>query len=93
MLFRSCTADSQCTNAAFPKCRQRNPGAFAQGPVRTITETGSSPNVCIADQAPHNSTLVSVFCIPPSFNGTVDPAADLPGPGAVALIGQAQLIP
>jgi hypothetical protein len=88
-----CTADAQCTNTTFPKCRQRNPGAFGQGPARTITEGGSPAGVCIADQAPHSSTLVSVFCIPPSFNTTVDPAADLPGPGAVALPGQAQLIP
>ena len=88
-----CTADSQCTNPSFPKCRQRTSGAFGQGPARTITEAGSPAGVCIADQAQHNSSLVSVFCIPPAFNATVDSAADLPGPGAVALPGHAQLIP
>jgi len=38
------------------------------------------------------STLVSVFCIPPSYNGTVDAATDLPGAGAVALPCNAQVI-
>ena len=88
-----CTSDAQCTTAPNTKCRQRNPGAFGQGPARTITESGSPAGACIADQAQHNSTLSSVFCIPPAFNSTVDSAADLPGPGAVALIGQAQLVP
>ncbi len=39
------------------------------------------------------STLVSVFCVPPTFNALVDNSADLPGPGAVALPGQSQLLP
>jgi hypothetical protein len=30
---------------------------------------------------------VSVFCIPPSFNGIIDGAADIPGPGSVSLPG------
>ena len=38
-------------------------------------------------------TLVSIFCIPPSFTQTVDAAADLPGPGAVAIPGMAQALP
>src|SRR5262249_61914528 len=88
-----CTSAAQCKTAPNTKCRQRNPGAFGQGPARTITESGSPAGACIADQAQHNSTLSSVFCIPPAFNSTVDSAADLPGPGAVALIGQAQLVP
>ena len=45
------------------------------------------------DGAAHASTLVSVFCIPPTFNGAIDAAADLPGPGAVSLPGHAQLLP
>ena len=43
--------------------------------------------------APVASTLVSIFCIPPSYNLLVDSAGDLPGPGAVALFGNAQLLP
>jgi hypothetical protein len=88
----ACTSDAPCTTAPFTKCRQRNPGAFTVGAARTIIETGS-PAGCIADELPHASKLVSVFCIPPAFNSTVDAAADLPGPGAVALDGVAQALP
>ncbi|TMA50503.1 MAG: hypothetical protein E6J76_11985 [Deltaproteobacteria bacterium] len=88
-----CTADAQCTIAPFTKCRQRTSGAFGQGPARTITEVGTPAGVCLGDGAAHTSTLVSTFCIPPAFNATVDAAADLPGPGAVALPGDAQFIP
>jgi hypothetical protein len=90
---RPCTTDSQCTTAPFTTCRQRTSGAFAQGPARTITETGSPAGACISDGAVRASTLVSVFCIPPAYNATVDAAGDLPGPGAVALPGQAQFVP
>ena len=86
-----CMADADCTDPNFPACRQRDSGAFGQGPARTITENGSPANACIADGTPHTSTLVSVFCIPPTFNGLVDGAGDLPGPGAVALPGSTQL--
>jgi len=88
-----CTADAQCTIAPFTKGRQRTSGAFSQGPARTITEVGTPAGVCLGDGAAHTSTLVSTFCIPPAFNATVDAAADLPGPGAVALPGDAQFIP
>jgi hypothetical protein len=37
------------------------------------------------------STLVSIFCIQPTFDATVDAAGDLRGPGAVSLVGTAQL--
>src|SRR5262249_54308849 len=88
-----CTSDAQCTTAPNTKCRQRNPGAFGQGPARTITESGSPAGACHAAQAQHNPTPPTGFPIPPAFNSTVASAADLPGPGAVALIGQAQLVP
>ncbi|TMB20633.1 MAG: hypothetical protein E6J71_09300 [Deltaproteobacteria bacterium] len=87
-----CTSDSQCTVAPNTKCRQRNSGAFGQGPARTITSSGSPAGVCIDDGATHASTLVSVFCIPPTFNPTVDGAGDLPGPGAVGLPGESQIV-
>jgi hypothetical protein len=89
----ACTSDAPCTTVPFTKCRQRNPGAFLQGPARTIIETGSPAGVCIDDGAVNPATLVSVFCIPPAFNATVDAAADLPGPGAVALQGASQFLP
>jgi hypothetical protein len=34
---------------------------------------------------------VSIFCIQPTFTAAVDSAADLPGPGSVALKGQASV--
>jgi len=36
---------------------------------------------------------VSVFCIPPAYDSTTDTNGGLPGPGAVALPGMAQLVP
>jgi hypothetical protein len=89
----ACTNNSQCTNASFPSCKQRNSGAFGVGNARTITETGTSANACLADGLAHNATLVSVFCIPPAFNATVDSVGDLPSPGAVSLPGQSQILP
>ena len=87
---------SACTdgNSSWPDCQQRNPGAFgpAGGGARTITETGA-PAGNMTDGAGHASTLVSAFCIQPTFNPTVDAAGDLPGPGAVSLPGTAQLLP
>ena len=52
----------------------------------TITEVGT-PGGDLGDQNGHPGTMVSVFCIPPSFNPIIDPNADIPGPGAVALPG------
>src|SRR5207245_3323971 len=86
------TTDSQCTDATVAFCRQRTSGAFAQGPARTISETGSPAGVCIDDGTSHAANLVSVFCVPPTFNAMVDAAGDLPGPGAVSLTGVSQLI-
>ena len=47
----------------------------------------------MTDGAAHALTLASIFCIPPTFNATVDAAGDLPGPGAVTLSGTGQLLP
>src|SRR5207249_4487395 len=66
----TCTANGL---GAWPDCEQRNQGAFGLGGggVETITETGM-PSGAISDGAAHASTLVSIFCIPPSFNAGVD---------------------
>jgi len=87
----TCTANGL---GAWPDCEQRNQGAFGLGGggVETITETGM-PSGAISDGAAHASTLVSIFCIPPSFNAGVDLGFDWPAPGAVALPGTAQLKP
>jgi len=89
----SCTADGQCTNGNFRSCRQHSNGAFRNNAATTITETGTSPNVCIGDGLNHAATLVSVFCIPPSYNTIVDPSGEIPGPGAVSLPGTSKFIP
>jgi len=77
-------------SGTWPDCQQHNPGAFGFGTAKTITETGA-PGSDITDGMGHPSTLVSIFCVPPTFNGSVDNTGDLPGPGAVSLPGMAQL--
>src|SRR6266403_1782390 len=90
----ACTSNTACP-AAYPDCVQRNPGAFGPvgGGAHTITETGAPAAGDLTDGMGHPSTLVSIFCIQPTFNATVDAAGDLPGPGAVSLFGTAQLLP
>jgi len=94
--FAGSGSPTTCTdgNGSWPDCQQRNPGAFgpAGGGAHTITETGA-PAGNMTDGAGHASTLVSIFCIRPTFNATVDAAGDLPGSGAVSLPGTAQLLP
>jgi hypothetical protein len=87
----ACNSDSDCA-APYATCQQRNAGAFgpAGGGAHTITLTGS-PAGNLTDGAGHASTLVGTFCIPPTFNPTVDAAGDLPGPGAVSLVGTSKL--
>jgi hypothetical protein len=68
-------------SGAFETCEQLSNGAFgpAGGAVLTISAVGvpAGPNFVSSGR------LVSIFSIPPTFNGTVDSAADLPGPGAI----------
>jgi len=89
---KPCTSSADCTDGSgtWPDCQQHNPGAFQFGTAKTITETGSAAGD-LTDGAGHASTLVSIFCVPPTFNGSVDNTGDLPGPGAVSLPGTAQL--
>src|SRR5262249_17798707 len=89
----SCTADSECTNGSFSSCRQQSNGASRNVFATTITETGTPANSGIAVGADHSAPLVSVFCIPPSYNPIVDPSGELPGPGAVSLPGTSKYIP
>ena len=92
-----CTSDADCANVCppggFPKCKQRNSGAFAVGAARTINETGSPAGAVMTNDPAAPSNLASVFCIVPTFNSAVDGSADLPGPGAACLAGQMQLLP
>jgi hypothetical protein len=81
---------SDCSGT-FESCEQRNNGAFGPngGANRTLTEIGSPVAGILGGSA--SGTIVSLFAIPPTFNATVDAAADLPGPGAVALPGTGDL--
>jgi hypothetical protein len=90
--FENGAAVAACSDPSFGSCEQQTQGAFGPngGAVKTITAVGA-PGGDLNDSAGHASTLVSVFCIPPTFNATIDAAANLPGPGAVALPGSAAL--
>jgi hypothetical protein len=88
-----CDSGSDCS-APYESCAQRTPGAFGPGQAPTqINVFGLPDGLCLGDGALHDSTLVSIFDIPPTFNATVDAAGDLPGPGAAMLQGDAQLLP
>jgi hypothetical protein len=85
-----CTDDSDCT-APYESCAQRGPGAFSNSAMTRITVAGSTDGQCLADGQPHAAELVDVFCIPPTFDGWIDSATDLPGPGVALLQGEVQL--
>jgi hypothetical protein len=85
-----CSSDADCTPPF--NCVQRSSGAFHE-PAASVVEQGSPAGPLATNGSPVPATLVSVFCVPPSFNGTIDPIADLPGPGAVSLPGVVQLLP
>ena len=94
---KPCQSDADCRPPISPgepreACMQRVGGAFGQGGAQTITEVGT-PAGSLIDGAPHAATFVTAFCIPPTFNSTVDGAAGLPGPGATSLPGAFQLLP
>ena len=84
------TGTTSLTSASGNFCPQNNPGAFGVAGAQCITETGM-PGGDLSDHLPHNSHLVSVFCIPSTGSAAVDGVADLPGPGAFSLNGNAQL--
>jgi len=91
----SCASNADCTPLAtrgFGSCGQRTPGAFtANDLARTIVEQGAAAGPLTTGGAAAPETLVSIFCIQPTFNALVDAGYDLPGPGAVALSGTTQL--
>ena len=58
----------------------------------TITENGA-PGGDVRDHAGHAATLASIFCIPPSYNATLDAENDWPGPGAVTNPVTLELVP
>jgi len=88
---KACQSNADCSQP-LEACQQRNNGAFAKLAAKTITLTGT-PSGPITDRAQHPATLVGTFCIPPVLDPSIDVAADLPGPGATAIPGKAQLLP
>jgi hypothetical protein len=64
-------------------------GCFGNTTCRQINENGSAAGQVLTN-VPANATLAAVFCIPATSNSVVNGAADLPGPGAVALPGKYQ---
>jgi hypothetical protein len=100
---RTCVADSGCgsvvgscvggvcNNGLF--CAGQtvaNAGAFGKAAARCMRENGSAAGD-LSDHAAHQSVIASVFCIPKTGNVAVDGVAALPGPGAIALNGTAQV--
>lgn len=83
-----CTSDAQCEQP-FESCQQRSSGAFFV-PANTIAAFGA-PAGNLEDFAGHAATLVSVFCLPPTFVPIIDAPSDLPGPGAASFPGTLQL--
>lgn len=79
------TACSEALNSA-ESCEQRTNAAFGPngGLNNTVTVNGA-PAGSLNDLGSHAGTLASVFCVPPSFDSTIDGASDLPGPGALAM--------
>jgi hypothetical protein len=71
---------------------QQHAGAFHLPAGRTIIENGS-PAGDLTDGNPHSSVLASVFCIPASLSSAINAVGDIPGPGAIGLVGDVQLLP
>jgi len=100
-----CTANTDCATVTnFTSCGQRTSGAFCSGDptsavnpcsdlARTIVETGAPAGALTTGGPAKPAKLASIFCIPLTFSSLVDSAADLPGPGAVALQGTTQAFP
>jgi hypothetical protein len=66
-------------------------GAFGKRTVRTIEEAGAATPSGLS-ATPTSVSVGSVFCIG-SVSPTIDPVASLPGPGALSLVTDMQLVP
>src|SRR5439155_19239392 len=93
-----CTSNADCSgqiqSPGFTSCGQRTSGAFtANNIARTIVETGAASGALTTGGAAKPGKLVSIFCIPLTFSSLVHTAADLPGPGSVALQRDAHALP
>jgi len=89
-----CTDDSDCPGSTcvggadqYESCSQFSPGAFSKAQATTFWSQGETDGQGLDDYQCHQATLVGVFCIPPTFDATIDNAGDLPGPAVSNLIG------
>jgi len=85
-----CKSNNDCY-APYGTCEQREIGALDEAGGRTINIWGS-PAGSISDRAEHDVILSGAFCAPASFSDA-DPAACLPGPGAVSFPAKLRLRP
>jgi hypothetical protein len=87
-----CNSDADCQADAdeYESCVQRNPGAFGESGATSINMEGK-PAGCLAGGVTKPGTSVGTFCVPPTFDPTVDAAGDLPGPGGVSLQTDVQM--
>jgi cysteine-rich repeat protein len=85
----ACKTDDDCDDGdEYESCAQRTSGAFREAAATRLDLRGSP---VVPGQGPA-ATLVSSFCIPPSFDGTTDASLDIPGPGAISLRGSVGLV-
>src|SRR5206468_3421374 len=69
-----CKSNADCTSVTgFTSCGQHSTGAFAAtdsslNPARSITMMGSAAGAFVAGGPAKAATLVSTFCVPPSFD-------------------------
>lgn len=70
---------------------QAAPGCFGNSACTTISVSGAAAG-SLKDQLPHPTRLVSAFCVPSVDAGLVDASAGFPGPGTVAVSGQARFL-
>jgi hypothetical protein len=86
-----CNSDADC-RAPYESCQQRSAGASDEPNAEEYSQSGTVAGD-LTDRLPHDATLVSLHCVPPTFNAITDASADFPGPGSVSLPGDAQLYP
>jgi hypothetical protein len=89
--FIRCDSDADCY-APYESCEQHTGGCFGMGSCRTIVEYGV-PAGDLTDGDPHEATIVSTHCIPPTFNPLMDSGSAFPSPGAVAFTMTLQQVP
>jgi cysteine-rich repeat protein len=89
----ACSAPEQCLDPAYPLCAQRHGGAFGFARAAHIAVHGAPAEGNVADGTGHSAVLAGIWGVPPTFDGTVDATADLPGPAAVGLSATLRLRP